>query len=90
MGGSAFIRGNNIYINRDRMVENRSLTEINHEILHYILHEAYPIQMGDLTVAWAETDSYSILPIQFTFRTYDILKEDITDTHMAFWHKNNK
>jgi hypothetical protein len=46
------------------------------KILHYILHEAYPIQMGDLTVAWAESDSYSILPIQFTFRTYDVNQMD--------------
>ena len=26
--------------------------------------------MGDITVAWSENDSFSVLPIQFTFRTY--------------------
>lgn len=36
----------------------------------YTLHEAFPIQMGDVTVAWAETDTFAVVPIQFTFRTY--------------------
>jgi hypothetical protein len=40
------------------------------EILSYELSEAFPIQMGDITVAWSENDSFSVLPIQFTFRTY--------------------
>ena len=40
-------------------------------IMKYTLYEAFPIQMGDITIAWAETDSFSILPVQFTFRTYD-------------------
>jgi len=40
------------------------------EIIQYTLHEAFPIQVGDTTVAWSETDSFSILPVQFTFRTF--------------------
>ena len=46
-------------------------------VIHYQLHEAFPIQVGDITVAWAETDSFSLLPIQFTFRSYtvDTLKD---------------
>ena len=41
------------------------------EIITYILHEAFPIQMGDVTVAWSENDSFSVIPVQFTFRTYN-------------------
>ena len=42
----------------------------SNEVVQYTLYEAFPIQVGDITVAWSETDSFSILPVQFTFRTY--------------------
>jgi len=45
-------------------------------IIRYHLHEAFPMQVGDVTAAWSETDSFGILPVQFTFRTYDV---EITD-----------
>jgi hypothetical protein len=59
-------------------------------IIRYHLYEAFPMQVGDVTTAWAETDSFAVLPVQFTFRTFDIkveaigasdeIKEDATDT----------
>jgi len=41
-------------------------------ILRYHLYEAFPMQVGDVTTAWAETDSFGLLAVQFTFRTYDV------------------
>jgi len=46
-------------------------------IITYHLYEAFPMQVGDITAAWSETDSFGVLPVQFTFRTYDINKEDV-------------
>ena len=46
-------------------------------IVKYHLYEAFPMQVGDVTTAWAETDSFGTLPVQFTFRTYDIQAEAI-------------
>lgn len=40
--------------------------------LHYTLREAFPILTGDISLAWSETDAFSILPVQFHFRTYDV------------------
>jgi hypothetical protein len=42
------------------------------EIVTYTLREAFPIQIGDVSVAWNATDQFSTLPIPFTFRGYDI------------------
>ena len=39
-------------------------------VIGYRLFEAFPIQMGDVTVAWAENDQFAVVPVQFTFRTY--------------------
>jgi len=41
-------------------------------IIQYHLFEAFPMQVGDVTSAWSETDSFGVLPVQFTFRTFDI------------------
>jgi len=41
-------------------------------IIRYHLFEAFPMQVGDVNAAWSETDSFGLLPVQFTFRTYDI------------------
>ena len=46
-------------------------------IIRYHLYEAFPMQIGDVTTAWAENDSFAVLPVQFTFRTYDIKIEEI-------------
>ena len=42
------------------------------EIVTYTLREAFPIQIGDVSVAWNATDQFSTLPVQFTFRSYNI------------------
>ncbi len=36
------------------------------------------MQVGDVTTAWAETDNIGLLPVQFTFRTYDITYQQIS------------
>jgi hypothetical protein len=41
-------------------------------ILTYKFIEAWPFQVGDVTVAWAETDQFSLLPVQMTYRSYHI------------------
>jgi hypothetical protein len=46
-------------------------------ILCYHLYEAFPMQVGDITTAWSETDSFGTMAVQFTFRTYDIKVEEL-------------
>ena len=46
-------------------------------IIRYHLYEAFPMQVGDVTAAWAEGDSFGVLPVQFTFRTYDVQSEAV-------------
>ncbi len=43
-------------------------------IVQYRLFEAFPMQVGDVTAAWAETDQFATLPVQFTFRNYTVHK----------------
>ncbi len=53
-------------------------------IVQYRLFEAFPMQVGDVTAAWAETDQFAVLPVQFTFRNYTVHKlqaeADVPDT----------
>ena len=42
------------------------------EIATYTLNEAFPIQIGDVSVAWNAENQFSTLPIQFTFRGYSL------------------
>jgi len=42
------------------------------EMITYKLHEAFPIQIGDVSVAWNAENQFSTLPVQFTFRSYSI------------------
>jgi len=44
--------------------------------MQYTLEEAWPLQVGDVTVAWSETDTFSSLPVQFTFRNYKTLMKE--------------
>ena len=46
-------------------------------MVEYTLNEAYPIQIGDISVAWNDNDSFATLPVQFTFRTYTITHHNI-------------
>ena len=48
------------------------LDQKQENIIQYHLFEAFPMQVADVTAAWSETDSFGLLPVQFTFRTYDI------------------
>ena len=43
------------------------------KIMEYTLEEAWPLQVGDVTVAWSETDTFTTIPISFTFRNYKTL-----------------
>ena len=51
------------------------LDQKQENIIRYHLYEAFPMQVGDVSAAWSETDSFGTLPVQFTFRTYDIQQE---------------
>jgi hypothetical protein len=55
-------------------IEIYCFNHVSDTIMKYTLYEAFPIQMGDITLAWAESNSFSILPVQFTFRTYDFVQ----------------
>jgi len=60
--------------------ENNSQFNVNSgfKIMQYTLTEAWPLQVGDVTVAWSETDTFSTLPVQFTFRHYNTLMKQQT------------
>lgn len=42
------------------------------KIVQYELHEAFPIQIGDVSVAWNAENQFASLPVQFTFRGYNL------------------
>jgi hypothetical protein len=56
--------------NYECQIEISTYDQLSNNIITYKLFEAFPFQMGDVTVAWAETDAFSLLPVQFTFRNY--------------------
>ena len=45
---------------------------LDNTILTYRFVEAWPFQVGDVTVAWAENDQFSLLPVQMTYRSYTL------------------
>ena len=49
-----------------------SLEGVGVKIVQYELHEAFPIQIGDTSVAWNAENQFATLPVQFTFRSYNI------------------
>jgi hypothetical protein len=40
--------------------------------LKYTLHEAFPMQIGDVALAWSDNDSFSSVAINFTYRYYTL------------------
>jgi hypothetical protein len=40
--------------------------------LKYTLYEAFPMQIGDVALAWSDTDSFSSVAINFTYRYYTL------------------
>lgn len=56
--------------NYECKIQIRTFDHTAQEIITYTLFEAFPFQLGDVSVAWAETDAFSLLPVQFTFRNY--------------------
>jgi len=64
------------------------LDQKQENIITYHLYEAFPMQVGDVTAAWAETDSFGVLPVQFTFRTFDINVEEVGSIDKASVAKN--
>ena len=51
---------------------NDSLDGMGVKIVQYELQEAFPIQIGDTSVAWNAENQFATLPVQFTFRSYNI------------------
>lgn len=41
------------------------------EIITYQLMKAFPIQVGDISVAWENNDSFMKLPVQFAYNTWN-------------------
>jgi hypothetical protein len=58
-------------------VEIHTYDQTTKQINVYHLNEAFPMQVGDVTAAWSETDQFGVLPVQFTFRTYEIERKKI-------------
>ena len=44
--------------------------QTHNNFLKYTLHEAFPMQIGDVSLAWAENDSFASVAINFTYRYY--------------------
>jgi len=40
--------------------------------LKYTLYEAFPMQIGDIALAWSDNDSFSSVAINFTYRYYTL------------------
>ena len=40
--------------------------------LEYTLHECFPMQIGDVSLAWAENDSFASVAVNFTYRYYTL------------------
>ena len=53
-GATAFIRGNQIYINVDAMRDNRSTTELSHELLHFIFRKIFKTKKGNISKSGKE------------------------------------
>ena len=49
-----------------------SLDGMGVKIVQYELQEAFPIQIGDTSVAWNAENQFATLPVQFTFRSYNL------------------
>jgi len=44
------------------------------QFLKYTMYEAFPMQIGDVTVSWAENDSFSSVAVNFHYRYYTLDK----------------
>ena len=44
--------------------------QTQNNFLKYTLHEAFPMQIGDVELAWADNDSFASVAINFTYRYY--------------------
>ena len=53
-GATAFIRGNQIYINIDAMRDNRSNTELSHELLHFVFRKIFKTRKGNISKSGKE------------------------------------
>lgn len=53
-------------------IEIITYDQMQNNILKYTLHEAFPMQIGDVSLAWAENDSFASLAVNFTYRYYTL------------------
>ena len=44
----------------------------SNEVIKYTLHECFPMQIGDVALAWADNDSFASVAVNFTYRYYTI------------------
>ena len=55
------------------------------QFLKYTMYEAFPMQIGDVTVGWSENDSFSSVAINFHYRYYvlDKIPEPVVNTNTS-------
>jgi hypothetical protein len=51
-------------------IEIIAYNQAANEFIKYTLEEAYPINVGDVQMGWADTDSIARLPVTFNYRTW--------------------
>jgi hypothetical protein len=54
------------------------LDEANKKVIVVILHEAYPIFMGDTALSWADNDNIMRFPVTFTFFNWSLEEIDLS------------
>jgi len=54
-----------------------AIDEANKKVIVVTLHEAYPVFMGDINMAWSDNDSIMRLPVTFTYYNWSLEEIDI-------------
>ena len=54
--------------------------EAHNQFIEYTLHECFPMQIGDVSLAWAENDSFASVAVNFTYRYYTLNTIQISET----------
>jgi|TARA_R110002167_G_scaffold94321_1_gene252076 hypothetical protein len=44
----------------------------SNEVIKYTLHECFPMQIGDVSLAWADNDAFASVAVNFTYRYYTL------------------
>lgn len=47
------------------------------ESISYYFHDAYPVQIGSVQLAWEQNDQIGKLPVEFTYKSYDVFRDQL-------------